>query len=74
MALLANDHSAAYADAWLDVLGPDRDQCAALDFYTALFCLAFMSELGQRFNRPEATTVEKAYVERLCDLLDRYLA
>ena len=74
MALLANDHSAAYADAWLDVLGPDRDQCAALDFYTALFCLAFMSELGHRFNRPEATTVEKAYVERLCDLLDRYLA
>ena len=49
-------------------------QSSALDFYTALFCLDFMGELGHRFNRPEAEPVDRAYVERLQGLLDRYLA
>ena len=74
IALLANGHSAAYADAWLEVLRPDRDQRAALDFYCAIFCLNFMGELGHRFNRARPMTVEKAYIERLEGLLQRYLA
>jgi aminoglycoside phosphotransferase (APT) family kinase protein len=74
MALLASDHSATYADAWIDLLGPRREQVAALDFYTALFCIDFMAELGRRFNRAEPQPVEKTYVERLRTLLDRYLA
>jgi aminoglycoside phosphotransferase (APT) family kinase protein len=73
MALLANGHGAAYAEAWADVLRPDKEERAALDFYTALFCVDFMAELGHRFNRAEAAPVEKVYVERLQGLLDRYL-
>jgi len=74
MALLANGHGPAYADAWVDVLRPDADQQVALNFYTAMFCLDFMGELGHRFNRARPTLVDKAYVERLKWLLDNYLA
>lgn len=74
MALEASGNSTVYADAWVDALRPDTEQRAVLDFYTALFCLAFMSELGHRLNRAEAERVEEAYVERLQGLLDRYLA
>lgn len=72
-ALLANGQSASYADAWIDLIAPSREQIAALDFYTALFCIDFMGELGHRFNRAAAQTVEKAHVERLQALLDRFL-
>ncbi|MEM7221436.1 MAG: aminoglycoside phosphotransferase family protein [Pseudomonadota bacterium] len=73
VALLANDHNLEYADAWLDVLRPDRNQREALDFYTALFCLDFMAELGHRFNRAEPAPVEIAYIEHLKSFFDYYL-
>ena len=73
MALEGSGNSTVYADAWVDVLRPDDERRAALDFYTALFCLTFMSELGRRFNRAKAEPFEKAYVERLQGILDRYL-
>lgn len=74
VALLAHGRSPAYADAWLDVLRPDKDQREALDFYVALFCLNFMSELGQRFNRARPAPVEQAYLDRLSDPLDEHLS
>ncbi len=73
MALLAHGDSPVYVDGWIDVLRPDAEQLAALDFYTAVFGLCFMDELGQRFNRAAAPPVRQAYVERLERLLDRYL-
>lgn len=73
MALLANGHTAVYADAWVEVIRPGKEQRAALNFYTALFCLDFMGELGHRFNRAEAVPAEQTYVELLQGLLDRYL-
>lgn len=71
--LLAHGQSASYADAWNDLIAPSREQIAALDFYTALFCIDFMGELGHRFNRAAAQTADNAYVERLQALLDRFL-
>ena len=73
MALLAHGGSAVYVDEWVDVLRPDQEQLAALDFYTAVFCLCFMDELGHRFNRAAASPVRNTYVERLEGILDRYL-
>ena len=73
MGLLAHGHDAVYVDGWVDVLRPDAEQLAALDFYTAVLCLCFMDELGQRFNRAAASPVRTAYVERLEGILDRYL-
>ena len=74
MALLANGHAAVYADAWVDAVRPDTEQRAALDFYTALHCAGFMAELGHRFNRSKAVPADKAYIEQLKDVLDRFLA
>ncbi len=74
MALLANGHNSAYADAWIEVLRPCRDQRRALSFYTALFALNFMGELGHRFNRQEAAPVEASYVERLQALLEGHIS
>lgn len=72
-ALLANGHGAFYADAWIEALRPDEEQRTALDVYTALFCLDFLAELGNRFNRSAPALVDSSYVERLQGLLDRYL-
>ena len=74
VALLANAHSPAYANAWIDVLRPNREEREALNFYTAMFCLDFMGELGHTFHRAESAPVEKAYVERLKGLLNCHLA
>ena len=73
MALLAHGNPISYADAWVGTLKPDREQIRALDFYTALFSVNFMAELGQRFNRGRAAQVEPSYVERLEGLLDHYV-
>ncbi|MCP4381517.1 MAG: aminoglycoside phosphotransferase family protein [Hyphomicrobiales bacterium] len=73
VALAANGHATTYADAWVDAVRPGRDQYAALDFYTGLFSLDFMAELGHRFNRTEAAPIDPAHVARLEGLLDRYL-
>ena len=74
VALLANGHGLEYADAWVDVLRPHREQREALDFYTALFCLDFISEVGHSFNRAQPAPVERTYIERLEKLIDCHLA
>jgi len=75
MALLAHGHDLAYVEEWLDIIGPDAEQRAALDLYTAQHCLDFMGEIGQRFNRTEAAPVDPSYLARLlglrAQLLDR---
>src|SRR5262249_27831106 len=75
MALFAHAHDPVYLDEWLDVVRLDREQAAALDFYTLVHCVGFLSELGQRFNRAEPALVELGYLVRLQtlhgELLDR---
>jgi len=77
MALLAHGRDQAYVEDWIDILRPDAEQSAALDFYTLQFCVDFMAELGQRFNRSEAA-IDPAYLARLralhAGLLDRVRA
>jgi aminoglycoside phosphotransferase (APT) family kinase protein len=64
MALLAHGRDQVYVEIWIDILRPDAEQRAALDFYTLECCADFMGELGQRFNRTEAP-VDPAYLARL---------
>ncbi len=68
MALLAHGHDQAYVEEWLDIVRPDAAQRAALDLYTLQYCVDFMGELGQRFNRAEAAAVDTAYLARLLTL------
>ncbi len=74
MALLAHDLDSEYADYWRDLLALDDDQRRALTVYTAVFCLGFMSEVGQRFNRAAPLAVDSAYLRRLGVIFDELLA
>ena len=40
-----------YTDHWCDVLALTEEEREVVRFYTALFCVDFMSEYGQKFNR-----------------------
>jgi len=73
VALLANGHDGFYGDAWVNALQVDNERRAALEFYTALFCLEFLSEIGHRFNRPDVITADAAYIARLRGFLDQHL-
>jgi hypothetical protein len=50
-ALLSMGESLDYTDYWCELLELTPEQHEVIQFYTALFCVDFMSELGQRFNK-----------------------
>jgi hypothetical protein len=53
MALLAGQCDLDYTEHWMSILRLTEPQRAVVNTYTALFCVVFMSELGQCFNRSE---------------------
>lgn len=64
-ALLAGGHDTRYTDLWRAQLDPTPEQMAALDCYTAVFCLDLLSETGQRFNREQPIPANAARRIRL---------
>jgi hypothetical protein len=58
--------------AWAKLLAVTPEQERAIRFYTALFCVDFMSEVGHAFNGPPAP-VDEAYLGRLEAVLDAQL-
>lgn len=76
MSLLSRAYDTGYVDAWLAALDPapaqDRGALVRLDLYAAVFCVDFLSEFGQRFNKAEPATVDPAYVARLIEILDEF--
>ncbi len=73
VALLAHALDPSYADDWANQLRLDADQGQALAAYCAVFCLDFMGELGQRFNRDTPEPVDMGYLRRLEAMLDEAL-
>ncbi len=73
MALLSGDHDLDYLQAWCEYAAVGHDQLAVLDFYTAVFCVDFMSEVGQTFNRETAVGGDPVWVRRLEDIYLRYV-
>ncbi len=63
--LLAAGHQPDYADYWLEALAPSDEERRAVRFYTALSCLDFLSERGQRFNRSEPQSIDRDRWERI---------
>ncbi len=59
--LLSSGANTEYTDHWCKVLDLSEEQRRVVRFYTALFCVDFMSEFGQRFNHG----VEPLDLERL---------
>ncbi len=73
MALLSAGFATAYTDRWAEALVLDDASCAAVALYTAVFCVDFMSELGQRFNRDAPIAVDPARAALLHRILDEQL-
>ena len=74
MALRSQGFATDYTDYWCAALEMNDMRERVLTLYTALFCVNFMSELGQRFNKDVATPVDPAKVAVLSALLDELLA
>lgn len=74
MALLARGFDTPYVEHWANALDPSADRRALLGLYTALFCVAFLGDFGQRFNRQSAPAFSPIAVERLLGILDQLLA
>jgi Ser/Thr protein kinase RdoA (MazF antagonist) len=74
MALLGQRLETDYIDYWCQQLRLTREQEQALRLYTAVFCVGFLSELGQRFNKDEPAPVDPAYFHHLERTLDCLLA
>lgn len=73
MALLSSGHDTDYISFWTDQLDLDATQHEVLRLYTAVFCVDFMSELGQIFNQDRVLPVDPSRVERLIAILDNLL-
>ncbi len=65
MALLAHGHDTAYVNHWERHLSLTPDQRRASLLYTAIHCVAFLSELGQSFNADAAPPVDPTYRRHL---------
>jgi aminoglycoside phosphotransferase len=72
-ALRNQAESTDYVDFWCEHLGLGDEQRAAVSLYAAVFCVDFMSEVGQRFNRSEAIEVDAGGAERLERMLSQEL-
>lgn len=66
--LLSRQYDLVYTDQWCDLLAATAEQRAVVRFYTALFCLDFLSELGHSFNR-DAVSPSPSFVSRMEGLL-----
>jgi hypothetical protein len=68
-ALLSAGRDPEYTDYWCQLLNLTATQTRVVHFYAALFCVDFMSDYGQHFNRGrvEADAQQLAHLERLLD-------
>ena len=72
VAATAAGYDTGYTNAWRALLDLRSEQARALDVYTAVLCVTFLSELGQRFNRAvpiPANVEDKRSLERILDHL-----
>ena len=68
MPLLKSDYDTDYIDYLVSYFDLNPEQKSVSDFYTLLFCVDFMSEIGQMYNKDELlsiSSVEKGRVESL---------
>ena len=73
VSLLSSGYDTEYTDYWTERLDLDTKQKKALDLYSAIFCLDFLSEEGQVFNKKKSTNVNSKRVNVLINLLNKIL-
>ncbi len=69
MALRSMGADLVYIDAWTTEIGLTEEQQRVLALYTALHCVTFMGEIGQRFNQDTPLPVSLRRVADLQDIL-----
>ncbi len=74
MALLSRAYTIDYIEFWCDELHLNPTQRQVFNVYTAVHCVSFMSEIGQKFNRDEPIPADPALVERYQNILEKLLA
>ena len=72
MSLLCSGYDTDYIEYWCEFMKVSVRRRRVVDFYSALFGLAFMTEVGQVFNK-DRVDVDSQRVERLHEALDALL-
>ena len=72
MSLLCSGYDTEYIEYWCEFMEVNTMRRRVVDFCSALFGLAFMTEVGQVFNKDRAD-VDPQQVERLHEALDKSL-
>ena len=73
MAMLSRGYDRVYIDAWSGALDLSSEERSVLALYTAMHCVAFLGEIGQRFNKETAPTIDPHYMDQLRIVLDDLL-
>lgn len=73
MPLLKAKEDLDYIAAWMECLQLTAEQYRILQFYTAICCVNFMSELGQTFNKEQPEPADGGMAQHLTRVLDDLL-
>ncbi len=73
MAMLSGGFDREYVDAWAGELNLNAEQRAVLSLYTAMHCVTFLSEIGQRFNKESPLPVDPRRIAHLQKVLEALL-
>ena len=71
MALLSLEAEEDYIEYWLDAIAAESEERKIVDLYSLVFCLCFMSELGQTFN--QVVEYEEAKAESLRGIFEQII-
>lgn len=74
MALLKRHFTTEYITFWSDALGLTAEQQTILTLYTAIFCVDFLGEIGQRFNHDAPIAVDDGEIDHLVSVLEELLS
>jgi len=70
-ALLANGLDVDYVQHWMNLLGLNKELRQVVDVYSLLFCVDFMSELGQRFNKESQPEMDLEKFARIKSIFEK---
>jgi hypothetical protein len=70
-ALLANGLDIDYVQHWMNLLRLNKQLRQVVDAYSLLFCVVFMSELGQRFNKESQPEIDVEKFARIKSIFEK---
>jgi len=73
MSLILSNDDLDYIKFWTSEINYNAEKKRILDFYTALFCVDFMSEIGQTFNKETPLQIDEEKFARLHLILGKLL-